>query len=103
MKYDVSLQTVAWLRGRRADGTLEISPKFQRRPVWLEPERSELISTILLRLPFPEVYIQSALDPGSGQERHIVVDGQQRITSLLMFMDNQVPLPVNDYWQGQYF
>lgn len=103
MKYDVSLQTIAWLRGRRADDSLQISPKFQRRPVWLEPERSELISTILLRLPFPEVYIQSVLDATDGQEQYIVVDGQQRITSILMFMDNEVPLPINDYWQGQYF
>jgi hypothetical protein len=103
MKYDVSLQTIAWLRGRRADASLQISPKFQRRPVWLEPERSELISTILLRLPFPEVYIQSVLDNATGQEQHVVVDGQQRITSILMFIDNEVPLPTNDYWQGQYF
>lgn len=103
MRYDVSLQTIAWLRGRRADASLQISPKFQRRPVWLEPERSELISTILLRLPFPEVYIQSVLDTTTGQEQYVVVDGQQRITSILMFIDNEVPLPINDYWQGQYF
>jgi hypothetical protein len=102
MKYDVSLQTIAWLRGRRADGSLMISPKFQRRPVWLEPERSELLSTVLLRLPFPEVYIQSVLDSATGQEQHVVVDGQQRITSILMFIDNEIPLPINDYWTGQY-
>lgn len=103
MKYDVSLQTIAWLRGRRADASLQISPKFQRRPVWLELERSELISTILLCLPFPEVYIQSVLDTNTGQEQYVVVDGQQRITSILMFIDNEVALPTNDYWQGQYF
>lgn len=103
MRYDVSLQTIAWLRGRRTDGSLLISPKFQRRPVWLEPERSELISTVLLRLPFPEVYIQSVLDTTTGQEQHVVVDGQQRITSILMFIDNEVSLPTNDDWQGQYF
>lgn len=103
MKYDVSLQTISWLKGRRSDGTLVISPKFQRRPVWLEAERSELLSTVLLKLPFPEVYIQSVLDPETGSEQHVVVDGQQRITSILMFIDNEFPLPVNDYWQGQYF
>ena len=32
MKYDVSLQTIAWLNGRRNDESLEISPEFQRRP-----------------------------------------------------------------------
>lgn len=102
MNYDVSLQTIAWLRGRRADGTLLISPKFQRRPVWLEPERSELMATVLMKLPFPEVYIQTVLDTHTGQEQLVVVDGQQRITSILMFIDNQISLPVNDDWQGQY-
>jgi len=103
MKYDVSLQTVSWLRGRKADGSLQISPKFQRRPVWLELERSELIATILSNLPFPEIYIQSVLDAADGTEQHIVVDGQQRITSILMFIDNEVSLPVNEDWAGQYF
>lgn len=103
MKYDVSLQTIAWIQGRRSDGTLEISPKFQRRPVWMESERSELIDTILKKLPFPEVYIQSVLDSATGAERHIVVDGQQRITSILMFIDNEVALPSSSDWQAQYF
>lgn len=103
MKYDVSLQTIAWLRGRRDDGTLQISPKFQRRPVWLEAERSELISTVLQNLPFPEVYIQSITNPDDGVEQHIVVDGQQRITTILMFIDQEVSLPVDGVWNGQYF
>lgn len=103
MKYDVSLQTIAWILGRRSDGTLEISPKFQRRPVWMESERSELIDTILKMLPFPEVYIQSVLESATGVERHVVVDGQQRITSILMFIDNEVALPSSSDWQGQYF
>lgn len=103
MRYDVSLQTIAWLRGRRADGTLLISPKFQRRPVWLDRERSELIETILLKLPFPEIYIHHQLDPQDGTEKHIVVDGQQRVTSILMFINNEVALPFDDDWQGQYF
>ena len=103
MKYDVSLQTIAWINGRRTDETLEISPKFQRRAVWLEAERSELLATILGGLPFPEIYVQQVTDPATGKEQHIVVDGQQRVTSILMFVDNQVALPVSDDWQGQYF
>lgn len=103
MNYDISLQTIAWINGRRNDGSLEISPKFQRRPVWLETERSALIGTIFSRLPFPEIYIQHKTDASNGQEHHIVVDGQQRITSILMFIDGEIPLPDDDDWQGQYF
>lgn len=103
MKYNVTIQTVAWLNGRRTDETLEISPKFQRRAVWLDSERSQLVETICNQLPFPEVYIHHDTDPNTGKQRHIVVDGQQRITSILMFIDGKINLPVNDDWKGQYF
>lgn len=96
MNYDVTLQTVSWINGRRSDDSLEISPKFQRRPVWLEKERSALISTICLGLPFPEIYIQVVTDPQTGKQKHIVVDGQQRITSILMFIDGLVTLPEDE-------
>jgi hypothetical protein len=103
MNYDVSLQSIAWLNGRRNDNSLEISPKFQRRPVWMESERSSLISTICAALPFPEIYIQLVTNPADGAEQHIVVDGQQRVTSILMFIDGELALPENDDWNGEYF
>lgn len=103
MKYSVSLQTIAWFNARRNDNSLEISPKFQRRPVWLERERSSLIETICSGLPFPEVYIQHDTDPETGSERHVVVDGQQRITSILKFIDGEVSLPNSEPWHGQDF
>jgi len=103
VKYNVTIQTIAWLNGRRTDDTLEISPKFQRRAVWLSSERSQLIETVCNELPFPEIYIHHDTNPQTGGQRHIVVDGQQRITSLLMFIDGKINLPVNEYWDGQYF
>lgn len=101
MNYDVTLQTISWIQGRRLDETLEISPKFQRRPVWLEKERSALLSTICLGLPFPEIYIQVVTDPLTGKQQHVVVDGQQRITSIFMFTDGKVALPEDDDWNGE--
>ena len=103
MKYDVSLQTIAWFNARRTDQTLEISPKFQRRPVWMERERSSLMDTVCSGLPFPEIYIHHDTDPENGSERHIIVDGQQRVTSILMFIDGDIGLPTNETWQGQGF
>lgn len=103
MEYDVSLQTVAWFNDRKNDETLEISPKFQRRAVWLEKERSLLIETLLNFLPFPEIYIQVETDPETGKQKYVVVDGQQRMTSILKFLTNEFPLPINDSWKGEYF
>lgn len=103
MEYEVSLQTVSWFNRLRNDESLQISPKFQRRAVWMEKERSLLMDTILNNLPFPEVYMQVQTNADSGEQKHIVVDGQQRITSILMFIDNQFSLPVNADWKGEYF
>lgn len=103
MKYDVSLQTIAWFNARRNDETLEISPKFQRRPVWLERERSSLMDTVCSGLPFPEIYIHHDTNQEDGSERHIIVDGQQRVTSILMFIDGEISLPNNEIWGGRVF
>jgi hypothetical protein len=103
MKYDVSLQTIAWINGRRNDRTLEISPKFQRRPVWMEAERSGLMDTICSGLPFPEIYVHHDTNPDDGSERHIIVDGQQRVTSILMFIDGDISLPNGGDWNGRAF
>ncbi|MDO8811362.1 MAG: DUF262 domain-containing protein [Gallionella sp.] len=103
MDYDVSLQTISWFNERRNDESLEISPKFQRRAVWLEKERAQLLETILNKLPFPEVYILVETNPETGKQNYAVVDGQQRITSILKFVGNDFPLPKSDTWHGEYF
>ena len=103
MEYEVSLQTVSWINDLRNSERLEISPDFQRRAVWMERERSELIATIAQGLPFPEIYIHVVTDADSGAQRYVVVDGQQRVTSILMYIENEFGLP--DGWphDGKYF
>ncbi|MNO97373.1 hypothetical protein D3C76_890790 [compost metagenome] len=103
MEYEVSLQTIAWINSQRNEEKLVISADFQRRAVWLERERAELISTILSGLPFPEIYIQVVTDPDNGKQIHIVVDGQQRTTSILKFIDNEFALPIKSTYPGSYF
>lgn len=103
MQYDVTIQTIAWINSRRNDETLEISPQWQRRPVWLERERSSLMETIMLNLPFPEIYIKVDTVSDSGAQKYVVVDGQQRITSILKFLDGEVPLPDTPQWEGRVF
>lgn len=103
MDYDVSFQTISWFKERKNDESLEISPKFQRRAVWLEKERALLLETILNQLPFPEIYVHVETDQETGKQNYAVVDGQQRITSILKFVDNEFSLPNNDTWNGEYF
>jgi len=73
------------------EGALELAPPFQRKPVWSDKNKSFLIDTILKQLPVPEIYIQVKTDK-DGNTKYIVVDGQQRIRSILEFIEGEYTL-----------
>jgi hypothetical protein len=70
---------------------LELAPPFQRNPVWTSKQKAYLIDTILRGFPIPELYIKEVID-ASGNEKFIVVDGQQRIRACLEFLEDDFPL-----------
>jgi Protein of unknown function DUF262 len=78
-------QIISWFRDRYREGTLQIRPPFQRKPVWAARQKSYLIESILLGLPVPEVYIQQVVTD-EGDTTYAVVDGQQRIRTVLQFV-----------------
>lgn len=65
---------------------LELSPEFQRRPVWSEKAKSYLIDTIICGKPIPKIIIKQKLE-GTKTVR-VVVDGQQRLRAIIGFYDN---------------
>jgi uncharacterized protein with ParB-like and HNH nuclease domain len=96
---------ISWFRKEDSAGTLDLSRTFQRRPVWTEEQSSFLIDTILWGLPIPEIYIRSSSSP-TGDTRYEVVDGQQRIRSVLLFGSNDLELSgeeISAKWIGKRF
>ena len=81
-------RTVAWLKGVSDSQRLVLAPPFQRNPVWTEKQQSALIETILLEYPIPELYMQDVVDV-TGDEEHIVVDGQQRVRAVLDYINGE--------------
>ena len=65
---------------------LEISPKFQRRSVWSPQAKSYLISTILEQKPLPKIFVRATTDPKTKTTVREVVDGQQRLRTILSFV-----------------
>lgn len=65
---------------------LELAPKFQRRSVWNDTARSFLIDTIIEGKPIPKVFIRQKLNPTTRKSIREVVDGQQRLRTILSFM-----------------
>jgi len=56
-------------------------PPFQRNFVWKLPESSRLIESLLLGLPVPGIFLAQEAESG----KLLVIDGQQRLLSLLYF------------------
>ncbi|WP_417377328.1 DUF262 domain-containing protein [Gimesia maris] len=66
--------------------TLIPQPDFQRRLVWTNNDKIEFIKTVLEGYPFPEIYIAAGkVDPKTGDGAEVLVDGQQRITTLYQY------------------
>ena len=81
--------TITSLREKWEGGLLQLQPNFQRQYVWwLKPELpSRLIKSILLEIPIPPLYFGRL---GGGKLE--VIDGQQRLTTLIEFVTNKFPL-----------
>lgn len=79
----------------RENGSLQISPKFQRRGVWTPKQRSYFIDTILREMPSHPIYLRNVYDLDTRKVRHEVVDGQQRLRSVLDFYDGKYAISTN--------
>lgn len=85
MKHASRPQSISWFQDQYKAGRLVLRPPFQRKPVWLDKQRSFLIESILMGIPMPEVYVQ-VTQAGDGTEEYGVVDGQQRLRTILQFV-----------------
>lgn len=65
------------------NGELAVNPWYQRRSVWTPPQRAYLINSIFSQMPIPSIYIRHYLDIEKEKSVKEVVDGQQRMRSIL--------------------
>lgn len=62
---------------RLIQGSIILNPDFQRKEVWSWEKRSQLIESIMLKIPLPMFYMQSDEDGV-----YTVVDGLQRLSTI---------------------
>ncbi|MGO4571042.1 DUF262 domain-containing protein [Microvirga sp. 2TAF3] len=79
---------------RRIDhGEVDLAPEFQRRArVWHPHRKSQLIESLLLRIPLPVFYVSA-----NPKDDWAVVDGLQRITTIYDFMKGEFSLAGLEY------
>jgi hypothetical protein len=96
-------RTVVWFKKAFEAGELVLKAPFQRNPVWTDRQKSSLIDTILLEYPIPELYMQEITD-ANGEQKHVLVDGQQRIRAVLSYIANELELDEESpHWAGLSF
>jgi len=80
---------------------LILNPDFQRNEVWNDKQKSRLIESILIKIPIPSFYIDAR-----DESRWIVIDGLQRLSSIIKFVKNKYPLKHLEFLkelEGKYY
>lgn len=62
-------------------------PRFQRSYVWNRGQASRLIESLVIQCPIPVLYFDQSLD-----SKFSVIDGNQRLTSIRLFLDDEFSL-----------
>ena len=78
---DTRLVTMETLLRRLVQGSIQLNPDFQRNEVWDDVRKSQLIESLMLKIPIPMFYVSSD-EKGNWS----VVDGLQRISTFRDFI-----------------
>lgn len=96
MKVDESRYSIANIRDMMQRGDLTANREYQRSPgLWPNGPRSYFIDTILSGFPFPKIYFHEFLEKATKRTRAQIVDGQQRVTTIIDFINNNFALGKN--------
>jgi Protein of unknown function DUF262 len=88
---------------KRMKGEAFFIPQFQRNFVWSQRHASRFIESLLMGLPVPGIFLYKEADTN----KHLVVDGQQRLRTLQyfyagVFLDKAFKLiGVRNVWEGK--
>jgi hypothetical protein len=86
LEYSVEIIVQKYLKGIEEDQNELFAPEYKREFVWDKKRQSHLIESILLDLPIPYFFTANC------GERTEIVDGLQRIQTLVAFLKNDLTL-----------
>ena len=92
MTRQLTTQDISWFLDLDDKGQLDLDPSYQRRSVWSSRDKRFFIDTILNNYPAPPVFLHKTLDD-SGHATYHVVDGKQRLQTIIDFRKNKIRIP----------
>src|SRR6266700_1501329 len=69
------------------DDKINLIPPFQRGHVWNLPTRRKLIQNIVQGRPIPAIFLYR--EASGAEYNYNILDGKQRLESLILFIGNQ--------------
>lgn len=84
--------SVAEMLDMHTKGKLNLNPGFQRSSVWTDKEKKLLIDTIFRGMPLPNIFLWEHRE--GRKIVYDVIDGKQRIESLIAFTRRYSPITV---------
>ncbi|MES2440232.1 MAG: DUF262 domain-containing protein [Verrucomicrobiota bacterium] len=67
------------------------NPPYQRKSIWSDEKKSFLIDSILNNYPIPPIFLHQKIDNETGKTSYDVIDGKQRLDSIVQFIENKIP------------
>lgn len=89
-EYPVSVIVDKFTDGIEKDEAELFIPDYQREFVWTESQQSRFIESLLLNLPIPYLFVADTNEKDDG--RIEIVDGSQRIRTLVRFLEGELVL-----------
>lgn len=87
IKIDKDQYSMFEMKRKYDRGKICMDPSFQRNFVWNNRQMSELIESVIIGIPLPLIYLAE-----SQEGRLVVVDGRQRLTTFIKFLNSEFRL-----------
>jgi hypothetical protein len=82
-------------------GKINLIPPFQRPRVWTLPLRKRLLENMVKGKPIPAVFLYK--QPDGSQYYYSILDGKQRLESILLFIGDKRPKVTIENWRDYFF
>lgn len=95
MNRHLTTYDITWFLETARNNRLDLDPPYQRRSVWTRKDKQFFLDTIFRNYPSPAIFLHKTLDE-NGRATYHVVDGKQRIQTILDFANGKVAI-AEDY------
>ncbi|MCP3244118.1 DUF262 domain-containing protein [Aeromonas hydrophila] len=93
MERRLTTQDISWFLDLHRNKQLNLNPPYQRRSVWTRKDKLFFLDTVFKGYPCPAIFLHKEIDGNTGKTTYHVVDGKQRLETIISFAENKISMP----------